>query len=149
MKHHFYLTLTLSSILLLVSPVRAVDDLVKDPPPGNITNIAIGVNQQQNIPEKFAGLKNAVRSFNRNLKNFVQDKKDTGNLNSRAVLAQINDIKQEIATLPQTPLLSPPVGRSGVIIKELERATKYLEKGLEPKGVTGIQKYLGFLPKKK
>ncbi|MGJ0605806.1 hypothetical protein [Cylindrospermopsis raciborskii] len=149
MKQHFYLTLTLSSILLLVSPVRAVDDLVKDPPPGNVTNIAIGVNQQQNILEKFTGLKNAVRSFNRNLKNFVQDKKDTGNLNSRAVIAQINDLKQEIPTLPQTPLLSPPVARSNAILKELERATKYLEKGLEPKGVTGIQKYLGFFAKKK
>ncbi|WP_152980447.1 hypothetical protein [Cylindrospermopsis sp. CR12] len=144
MKHHFYLTLTLSSILLLVSPVRAVDDLVQDLPPGNINNIAIGVSQQQNILEKFTGLKNAVRSFNRNLKNFVQDKKDTGNLNSRAVLAQINQLKQEISTLSQTP-----VARSSAILKELERATKYLENGLEPKGVTGIQKYLGFFAKKK
>jgi|GEM_PF-1398671 len=149
MKHHFYLTLTLSSILLLVSPVRAVDDLVQDLPPGNINNIAIGVSQQQNILEKFTGLKNAVRSFNRNLNNFVQDKKDTGNLNSRAVLAQINHLKQEIPTLSETPLLSPPVARSSAILKELERATKYLENGLKPKGVTGIQKYLGFFAKKK
>lgn len=150
-KYHFCLTLALSGKMLLATPLYATDmDKPVQTPNNNSGNIeVVSINHQRNILEKFAGLKNAVKSLNQDLKIFVQDKKNTGSLNSKKVISQINQLKQEVAKLSLTPQLSPSVKRSNSIIKELERTMKYLEDGLKKNGVTGIQKYLGFFARRR
>ncbi len=150
-KYHFCLTLALSGKILLATPLYATDmDKPVQTPNNNSGNIeVVSINHQRNILEKFAGLKNAVKSLNQDLKTFVQDKKNTGSLNSKNVISQINQLKQEVAKLSLTPQLSPSVKRTNSIIRELDRTMKYLEDGLKKNGVTGIQKYLGFFVKRR
>ena len=150
-KYHFCLTLALSGKILLATPLYATDmDNPVQTPNNNSGNIeVVSINHQRNILEKFAGLKNAVKSLNQDLKTFVQNKKNTGNLNSKKVISQINQLKQEVAKLSLTPQLSPSVKRTNSIIRELDRTMKYLEDGLKKNGVTGIQKYLGFFAKRR
>ncbi|MCZ2202681.1 MAG: hypothetical protein O1I87_12165 [Cylindrospermopsis raciborskii PAMP2012] len=150
-KYHFCLTLALSGKILLATPLYATDmDKPVQTPNNNSGNIeVVSINHQRNILEKFAGLKNAVKSLNQDLKTFVQDKKNTGSLNSKKVISQINQLKQEVAKLSLTPQLFPSVKRTNSIIRELDRTMKYLEDGLKKNGVTGIQKYLGFFAKRR
>ncbi|MFM2060807.1 MAG: hypothetical protein RLZZ507_477 [Cyanobacteriota bacterium] len=144
MKHKIYgatSILILSISLLFGSEVYAVGN---DKMPENI--ISQNLNNQQNISQKFQDLKNAVKSFNQELKIIAQENRSNEKVNSKNILGKLDNLQKELSLLSRNSQFSSAMNKTKInaVITEFDVILKPLENGLTKEGITQVQKDLGF-----
>jgi hypothetical protein len=129
----------LSMNLLSADQVYAVDN--------NITQnliIAQKPNKKLNISQAFRDLKDAIKSFNDDIREVVKKNKNQDEVNSKNILKRLDNLNEELASLPENAQISKIVNNINSTISELDKIIKPLENGLTNDRIAQVQKDLGF-----
>lgn len=146
---HVIPMLILSLSLTFTPKVYAVDNNM-------INNMIIAENtnnqksNQKSMNQAFEDLKNAMKSFNDDLKTVINDKKGSlENINSQNILEKLDNLQQQIKSLSNNSQLPTIVNDINSTITDIDKILKPLRDGFSNKGnITQIQKELGFFQKR-
>jgi len=129
----------LSMSLLSANRVYAVDN--------NITEnliIAQNPNKKANITQAFRDLKDAIKSFNDDIREIVKKNKNENEVNSKNILKKLDSLNKELASLPKNAQTSKVMKNINSTISEIDKIIKPLENGLTNDKITQVQKDLNF-----
>lgn len=129
----------LSMNLLSADQVYAVDYNINQ----NLI-IAQKPNKKLNISQAFRDLKDAIKSFNDDIREVVTGNKNQDEVNSKNILKKLDNLNKELASLPENAQISKIVNNINSTISELDKIIKPLENGLTNDSVAQVQKDLGF-----
>jgi hypothetical protein len=136
----------LSISLLSADQVYAVDN--------NITEnliIAQNPNKKANISQALQHLKDAVKSFNDDIREVVAGNKNQNEVNSKNILKKLDSLNKELASLsekPENTQTSKGVKNINFTISELDKIINTLENGLTNDRITQVQKNLNFFKRR-
>ena len=134
----------LSMSLLSASQVYAVDNNITE----NII-IAQKPNKKPNISQALKDLKDAIKSFNDDIRKVVAGNKNQNEVNSKNILKKLDNLNEELALLSKNSQTSKVVKNINSTISEIDKIIKPLENGLTNDRVTQVQKDLGFFKTRK
>ena len=129
----------LSMNLLSADQVYAVDYNINQ----NLI-IAQKPNKKLNISQAFRDLKDAIKSFNDDIREVVTGNKNQDEVNSKNILKKLDNLNKELASLPENAQISKIVNNINSTISELDKIIKPLENGLTNDRIAQVQKDLGF-----
>ena len=134
----------LSISLLSADQVYAVDNNITE----NII-IAQKPNKKPNISQALKDLKDAIKSFNDDIRKVVAGNKNQNEVNSKNILKKLDNLNEELALLSKNSQTSKVVKNINSTISEIDKIIKPLENGLTNDRVTQVQKDLGFFKTRK
>ena len=129
----------LSMNLLSADSIYAVDNNVTE----NII-IAEKPNKKLNISQAFRDLKDAIKSFNDDIREIVKKNKNENEVNSKNILKKLDSLNKELASLPKNAQTSKVMKNINSTISEIDKIIKPLENGLTNDKITQVQKDLNF-----
>ena len=133
----------LSMNLLSADQVYAVDYNINQ----NLI-IAQKPNKKLNISQAFRDLKDAIKSFNDDIREVVTGNKNQDEVNSKNILKKLDNLNKELASLPENDQISKIVNNINSTISELDKIIKPLENGLTNDSVAQVQKDLNSFKKR-
>ena len=94
-------------------------------------------------------LKDAIKSFNDDIRKVVAGNKNQNEVNSKNILKKLDNLNEELALLSKNSQTSKVVKNINSTISEIDKIIKPLENGLTNDRVTQVQKDLGFFKTRK
>ncbi|MFM6152511.1 MAG: hypothetical protein ACKPE3_05830, partial [Sphaerospermopsis kisseleviana] len=111
----------LSMNLLSADQVYAVDNNINQ----NLI-IAQNTNKKANISQALKDLKNAIKSFNDDIKEVIARTKNRNDVNSKNILKKLDNLSKELASLPENIQTSKIVNSINSTSSELDEVIKPL-----------------------
>jgi hypothetical protein len=133
----------LSISLLSADQVYAVDNNINK----NLI-IAQNPNKKANISQALKDLKNAIKSFNDDIREVIARTKNRNEVNSKNILKKLDNLSKELASLPENTQTSKIVNNINSTISKIDKIIKPLENGLTNDKVTQVQKDLNFFTRR-
>jgi hypothetical protein len=97
-------------------------------------------NQNAKLINAFNELKDSIKSFNSKLPLAVNNPSQQNEVNSQDVILKIEKLKKELSTVQQTETVKKNI----LILEEINTTIAPLKDGLQPDGVSQVQKKLDF-----
>jgi len=133
----------LSMSLLSADKVYAVDHNITE----NII-IAQKPNKKANVSQALKDLKDAIKSFNDDIRKVVAENKNQNEVNSKSILKKLDNFNEELSSLPENIQTSKIVNNINFTVSELDKIIKPLENGLTNNKITQVQKDLNFFKRR-